>query len=348
MHGKDELYLVLPSNVAPKTYPTNRPNHFYTPLLQPLYFETFGWKVALKEITYQNSVQTIVDEYIEVWQDTFDTYDEVEKISFDAKQDGTYIGIERVEAPFTTFYMKEMGTDFAQKYRTDDLASRIEYDTTAGKSTSSSHPHGSMQGFRFKTALPSQGTKGSVTLLGKPKTRLVSIVRPSPGYYPTKQKLCEELNHMLESRQIAFSLVHEGEGNRIQLSRMPSTHRIILGNGLHYVMGFKDMELKKAPHTAVYKADLNRGNYAMFVYCDIVEPILVGDSLVPLLRTTHLTSSEHGAIVNQVFNPPLYMKIGKTLVNTIEVDIRTDTGEPFPLTADGKVILTLHVTFDPL
>ena len=168
----------------------------------------------------------------------------------------------------------------------------------------------------------------------------------TPAYYPNKAKLYEELNRVLQPWNCNFTVVKESEEWRIQLTTMLAGHHMVLKNGLRYVLGFKEEELRATPYTAVYDADLSRGNFAMFIYCDMVEPLLVGDSMVPLLRTTHLTSTEYGAIVNQVFNPPLYVSIGKTLVNTIEIDIRTDTGDPFPLTKDGKVILILHVKYD--
>ena len=82
---EDEIYLVLPSNVAPKTYPKNEPNHFYTPLSQPLYLDKSGWRVALKEITFENNIQTIIDETIEVWKDEFE-YELVEQMTFDLKK----------------------------------------------------------------------------------------------------------------------------------------------------------------------------------------------------------------------------------------------------------------------
>jgi hypothetical protein len=57
------MHLVLPSNVAFETFPTNKANHFYTPLSKPLLLEGGHWKVALKEITYP-----AMRPCIEVWQ----------------------------------------------------------------------------------------------------------------------------------------------------------------------------------------------------------------------------------------------------------------------------------------
>jgi hypothetical protein len=47
-----------------------------------------------------------------------------------------------------------------------------------------------------------------------------------------------------------------------------------------------------------------------------------------------------------VFNPALYVRICKPHISVIEVDIRTDSGAPFSLSAEGKLILTLHFKRD--
>jgi hypothetical protein len=64
----------------------------------------------------------------------------------------------------------------------------------------------------------------------------------------------------------------------------------------------------------------------------------VGDSYDSLLR---IVPRQYGEVVQQIFDPPLYLKVGKREVNQIEIDIRTAKGEPYPL--EGKVYLTLHL-----
>ena len=64
---------------------------------------------------------------------------------------------------------------------------------------------------------------------------------------------------------------------------------------LSYMLGFEEaiMFLKpsgviKTAIMAEYPVDLKEGFYAMYVYCDLVENQVVGNSLVPLLRTVSL------------------------------------------------------------
>jgi hypothetical protein len=113
---------------------------------------------------------------------------------------------------------------------------------------------------------------------------------------------------------------------------------------MNYVLGFKQVEFVRGGVTAEFRADLNRGTAAMMIYCSLCEPTVVGDSVVPLLRISHLTpTAEHGAVVNQQFNPPIHIPVACVgLVNSVEIDLRTDSGEEFALSHDGKVLLTLH------
>ena len=59
----DDFYLVLASNGAAHMYPDNTANHFYNPLAHSIQLPG-KWHVALQEITYENSINTIVDEKI--------------------------------------------------------------------------------------------------------------------------------------------------------------------------------------------------------------------------------------------------------------------------------------------
>ena len=86
--------------------------------------------------------------------------------------------------------------------------------------------------------------------------------------------------------------------------------------------------------------DLQRGFYSLFVYCDVVEHVVVGDVKAPLVRTVNITGKE-GLTVNRSFQTVQYVPVQRKQFRTIEIDIRDDTGHPVPFQR-GKVIVTLH------
>jgi hypothetical protein len=99
---------------------------------------------------------------------------------------------------------------------------------------------------------------------------------------------------------VVFSIGEEGEK--------------VFKNGMDYVLGFKNRESSIAHESAQFAADLIRDTTTLMVYCS--------HSQVPLLRVTHLPSTEHGAVVHQVFKPIIYIPINCIgAVNVIEIDL---------------------------
>lgn len=82
----------------------------------------------------------------------------------------------------------------------------------------------------------------------------------------------------------------------------------------------------------------------MFVYCDLVEPRIVGDVYAPLLRVVQACGKEYsvyGQSEMRVLSPPHYLPLMLTSFRTIEINIRTHTGEPMPFEY-GTLTTTLH------
>lgn len=92
--------------------------------------------------------------------------------------------------------------------------------------------------------------------------------------------------------------------------------------------------------TASRVCDLRRGFYSLFVYCDIAEHSVVGESRVPLLRVVNAEGKE-GSMVNRIFQTVQYVPVQRKQFDTIEIDIRDDAGRPVPFQR-GRVIATLH------
>ena len=86
--------------------------------------------------------------------------------------------------------------------------------------------------------------------------------------------------------------------------------------------------------------DMQRGFYSLFVFCDVVEYVVVGDFKAPSLRTVNIISKE-GLTINRIFQTVQYVPVQRKQFSTIEIDIRDDTGRPVPFQR-GKVIVTFH------
>src|SRR6218665_3025033 len=86
--------------------------------------------------------------------------------------------------------------------------------------------------------------------------------------------------------------------------------------------------------------NVNRGFSFVYVYCDVLEHVLVGDSKTPLLRIIKVAGKGNYTI-HARYEKPIYVPLQKKHFDSFERDIRTDTGKPIPFEY-GKVIVTLY------
>lgn len=89
----------------------------------------------------------------------------------------------------------------------------------------------------------------------------------------------------------------------------------------------------------------------MYVYCDLVEPQLVGDTVAPLLKIVNIhnsdssTTSRHdswGIQKTVHFHDPHYVPVMKSAFETVEIDLRDNTGANVPFRY-GDTCMKLHL-----
>lgn len=81
----------------------------------------------------------------------------------------------------------------------------------------------------------------------------------------------------------------------------------------------------------------------LFVYCDIVEPQVVGDVMTSLLRITPLDTSQYiyGTYKMCTFTPAHYLPVLRREFDTIEILINSSTGHKIPFEF-GTACVKLH------
>ena len=78
----------------------------------------------------------------------------------------------------------------------------------------------------------------------------------------------------------------------------------------------------------------------MFVYSDIVELSLIGDTQAASLGFLRI-QSKFGEQAYWSFNPPYYVRLREKHITTITIQLCDDTGEAFPI-VNGKVLCRLN------
>ena len=100
---------------------------------------------------------------------------------------------------------------------------------------------------------------------------------------------------------------------------------------------FSEVEMNiKSSHVC----DIEGGLHALYVYCDVLECVSVGDTVAPLLRIIEVTGQK-GEMVHIQYDQPRYVPLQKKEFDSIEIDIRNDLGENISFER-GKLIVTLH------
>ena len=107
------------------------------------------------------------------------------------------------------------------------------------------------------------------------------------------------------------------------------------------LLGFGGKEVKIVKETvSPYVADVTGAMNSIFVYCDSVQPQVVGDANVPLLRTVPI-ERKMDDVVTRTYTNMQYIKFQRKSFEEVEILLRDDTGNPVPFER-GKVLATLH------
>ena len=87
-------------------------------------------------------------------------------------------------------------------------------------------------------------------------------------------------------------------------------------------------------------ADIECGLHALYVYCDILEHVPVGDTSAPLLRILDIVG-ESGSMIRRSYEKPRYVPLQKKHFGSLEMHIRDSHGNKIPFES-GTVVITLH------
>ena len=160
------------------------------------------------------------------------------------------------------------------------------------------------------------------------------------GYYQSMQELIKAANKAL-SRNVSdnIKLTYNAFTGKVTV-QIKNGFQFAVMKPLLIILGFggKDVMLKKTTESP-YVADLTTVS-TIYVYCDIVQPQIVGDTSAQLLKSIP-AEGKFGDIIAKTFTNIQYVPIRTRSFEAVEVLLRNDTGDPVPFER-GKVVITLH------
>ena len=183
------------------------------------------------------------------------------------------------------------------------------------------------------------------------KERVVPV-----GYYESVQEVCVAINTQIAKAHAAMQIA-ESAADPLPKLRFNNTskkvvfefmknHKLNFSPTLAAILGLEDdqnpLELKNDDTLCKggRVADIGKGINSLFVYCDLLEYVAVGDARAPLLHIVSAAGS-NGDIITKTFEEPVYVPLQKKNFDSIEIDIRDDLGRSIAF-ENGRVILTLH------
>jgi len=164
------------------------------------------------------------------------------------------------------------------------------------------------------------------------------------GMYRRNEEVLDRLNEITALYNIEFHLAGR-RSRRIRID-VGDTHEIRLNENLAVILGLSPQHgwYASGEHVAGLPMTLpSRENVTtLFVYCDILQHVVVGDTTAPLLRVVDMRRLSGKPKMHTINDTPLFVPIQKKMFDTIEVNLMTDTGMPVPF-EDGKSHVVLEL-----
>lgn len=170
------------------------------------------------------------------------------------------------------------------------------------------------------------------------------------GYYETGDDLVQALNYLIKKQKLAKRVNFKYDQFSSKVSVNIKNALVVASAWLCEMLGFTDitlnpkntgvLEYSAQDVQAAFPVDMKRGINSLYVYTDIIQDRIVGDSLVPLLRSVP-AEGKHGSINCKEMLRVHYMPIQKKTFHTIHIYITDDTGTLVPFQG-GRSVVTLH------
>ena len=329
MH-KQPFYVTLPSDASMQQFPDNSSAQWSTKLKTPISLSG-KWEVAMVEFQYMNSLYTIsqaqdliVNQMVQVYQEV-PQQAVLQKTSSEPTPAGLTVTMKKPEA--ATQY----------KYKLESSVIRFE--------------PGNYKPEDFINKLVS----GSPELLPvETDNKEVDILENSTKQKAFKAELYSHADHWLRfnfpSRRVSIYFPPQS----IALQKILGIDQNVIAAGLSQETNFEDYYQEVAdlfggkPYerhfggTFVGSRPLNPllGNQSLYVYSDIVDFSLLGDTAAQILRSVSI-KGEFMSLVTERFDIPHYVPVATNHFETITIGISTDLEDNAKF-ASGKSLVKLH------
>lgn len=119
---------------------------------------------------------------------------------------------------------------------------------------------------------------------------------------------------------------------------VPEDNEISFSRGLADMLGFNDTHFTSGIFISKYQLELHGSLDALYVYTDIISSYHIGDTFAKCLCVIPCMSEQGDQIVRH-YQTPLYFPVSKSFIETIDIDIRTPSGDSIIFNGGKSYIL---------
>ena len=162
------------------------------------------------------------------------------------------------------------------------------------------------------------------------------------GYYSNVDILLREIVHNGNKAMLAT-------GNKIRLRYNPTTRKVrfscdhpctlTVPEHVRKMIGMEEEYFTAGKMKTTQVVDMDPID-SLYVYCDVVEPRVVGHKQVPLLRIVP-SEGDHGQLVTRIYENVHYVRLQRKSFQTVEINISDRAGNVVPF-EQGALNVTLH------
>ena len=353
----EEIYVTLPSNVSRSVFKTNTPSNYKTKLRAPLDLPG-EWEVALIDIQYPHKWNNFKKEcniYFLIQCEMGEPAMKEQKVTQSSSERGARGKI--VGEP-----EQSMSLEISEEIHSPEEQVFLASVVTPSENTAST----SIEGKEIPKGggIPEQADRTYTmaeicTRLGKeiPETygHVFCQFAVPAGYYNS----FEDVGKYVSTQFIKLFPKTKNVTLDFQYDKIKKRARFVLKGGQGYLFSDDDYLMNHlGMDFGTKKKLLGRSFYeymlygfgesepfledisTMYIYSDLIEYQLVGDTQVPLMGVFPI-QGEHGKQLYWNFNPPYYIPVTRAHIPDIEIQLSTSTAKLVEIT-DGDVICRLH------
>lgn len=162
---------------------------------------------------------------------------------------------------------------------------------------------------------------------------------------------CPKLEYNPCSRRVSMHAGKTGDGRKLFINMEPDLKKILgmtrddeeydTVNTIELMNIDINQETLKGEQDAMFVYDLHCGVHSLMIYCDLIKPIITGNTYTQLLRSVPVTHRKFGDQCCVTFTKPYFFPLATSSFRSIDISIRDDTGALIPFKF-GRTIIVLE------